>query len=490
MVEHRKPTLLVIDDSPASLKKTCEILTAAGHQVITAPNGLAGIRRVFKDTPAAVICDVVMPELNGYQLCRLLKNDATVAHIPVILLTSLGEERDRFWGAQAGAAHYVIKNSADAELPRVVAEVLAPMQDRAHASDATLDVSQIDLGDSAIKSKVSFLLEKLLFEQTLENEGRRLSHFIHSRDRFAAELFQLVARLVTYERAALLLKDRVAADLFLDSAEPVPAASEKLLLERAVQDSGNLELLGHHRVLFVRGRAAVASEDPASQPEPTIVSCRIASDTEYLGSLVLERAADALFTEDSVNILQLLARTISMTVKLMLLYEENRWLSVVDPRPGLYTRRYFMEHFEDHFRQFKRYHSVASLLFLDIDGFKLINDTHGHHVADMVLVQLAELLRTSVRTVDLPARLGGEEFVVLLPQTPAERGKILAERLRQKVEHYPFGHESESIKVTVSIGVSEFAEAMREAQELLNRADRAMYEAKLGGKNRVVVKTT
>jgi len=200
---------------------------------------------------------------------------------------------------------------------------------------------------------------------------------------------------------------------------------------------------------------------------------------------VLERPAQTPFTQDTLAILHLLRRTATTSVKLMLLYEENRWLSVIDPLTQLYNRRYFMEHFESQYRQFQRYKTALTLLFIDIDNFKLVNDTYGHQVADMVLVQLAEILRGSVRTVDLAARIGGEEFVVMLPQTPLAGGQVLAERLRGKVERFHFGKEGDPVRVTISIGVAALSEGVRDAQALLERSDQAMYQAKQAGKNRV-----
>lgn len=185
--------------------------------------------------------------------------------------------------------------------------------------------------------------------------------------------------------------------------------------------------------------------------------------------------------------LHLVSRNVAMTVKLMLLYEENRWLSITDPLTHLFNRRYFLSHFEQQFEQFSRYGAAASLLFLDIDNFKLINDTFGHNAADMVLAQLAELITRSVRKVDVVARVGGEELAVLLPQTPACNAAILAERLRVAVDARAFGTDSQPIHVTVSIGVAEFTASTRSAAALIDRADQAMYEAKRRGKNCVVV---
>ncbi len=483
-------TVLVVDDSATSLASTAELLRRAGYTALTARNGFDGIRSLYRDAPDALICDVVMPELNGYQLCRLVKNDPTVAHIPVILLTSLGEERDRFWGSQAGADRYIVKKNAATELPPALAEALSATPTTAHYSGALYYVTQHELDDQAIKSRVGFLLDKLLFEQTLVNQARRLAGLIHHRDRFVNEFMTLVANLIHFDQAGLLIKHPVVSDFYVDSAAPVSQTTVRRLLEMAVRDSQDMRLFERHRLSFLRAGAV------ATQPAPEIdedapscaqLICRIESEGHYLGTLVLERRDAARFTADTQAVIDLLARTVAMSVQLMLLYEENLWLSMTDPLTQLHNRRYFLEHFESQFRQFHRYHVPAALLFIDIDNFKLLNDTYGHNVGDLVLVQLADNLRASVRTVDLVARLGGEEFVILLPQTTAERAQILAERLRAQVAAFQFGPTTEPLSMTVSIGISEFDAQMRSAQELLDRADQAMLEGKRRGKNRVVL---
>jgi diguanylate cyclase (GGDEF)-like protein len=172
------------------------------------------------------------------------------------------------------------------------------------------------------------------------------------------------------------------------------------------------------------------------------------------------------------------------------LEEKNRELQELayyDPLTGLPNRRFFFEHASLIFEEVKRHEKPLSLLSMDIDHFKKINDTYGHDVGDVVLKTFANVLRGIVRQSDICARLGGEEFVVLLPNTDLEGAKVLAERIRTAVAKNPVEHDSTVIVFTVSIGVSQYRKGMQNIYELIKEADIALYRAKEGGRNRVEV---
>jgi diguanylate cyclase (GGDEF)-like protein len=172
------------------------------------------------------------------------------------------------------------------------------------------------------------------------------------------------------------------------------------------------------------------------------------------------------------------------------LEEKNRKLQELayyDPLTGLPNRRFFFEHANLIFEEVKRYEKPLSLLVMDIDHFKKINDTYGHDVGDLVLKTFAGVLRGIVRQSDICARFGGEEFVVLLPNTDLEGAKVLAERIRTAVAKNPVEHSSIVIVFTVSIGISQYRKGMQSIDELIKEADIALYRAKEGGRNRVEV---
>jgi diguanylate cyclase (GGDEF)-like protein/PAS domain S-box-containing protein len=160
--------------------------------------------------------------------------------------------------------------------------------------------------------------------------------------------------------------------------------------------------------------------------------------------------------------------------------ERLRELSVTDVLTGLYNRLKFNEEMEREISRSKRYKLPLALIMFDIDHFKNINDTYGHQIGDDVLKEVSNLVSKIIRNSDILARWGGEEFMILCPHTNNQDMKILAERLRRKIEEYPFSHGD---KVTISIGASIYSHSKDNADELLKRVDKALYEAKKNGRN-------
>jgi len=161
-------------------------------------------------------------------------------------------------------------------------------------------------------------------------------------------------------------------------------------------------------------------------------------------------------------------------------------LSNTDPLTLIFNRRYMMDMLEKEIQRAIRTGSQLSLLMVDIDHFKKINDTYGHQNGDLVLVAVADALRSSLRTYDFAARYGGEEFVLSLPETPHEGAMLVAERLRESVQSLPYSGALSGLKITVSMGVATFpAAAITSIADLIREADEAMYRAKAAGRNRI-----
>ena len=165
-----------------------------------------------------------------------------------------------------------------------------------------------------------------------------------------------------------------------------------------------------------------------------------------------------------------------------------RYMATHDSLTGLYNRNILKDRLKDEIERAARYEHPLSILMLDIDHFKTINDNYGHHVGDLVLQQFAEIIEGSIRTSDYAARYGGEEFVVTLPETPIAEAKELAERIRKQVAQHPFSIENEQdIHLTISLGISTFSERCQTGKELLTASDSAMYASKKAGRNQVTV---
>jgi diguanylate cyclase (GGDEF)-like protein len=162
-------------------------------------------------------------------------------------------------------------------------------------------------------------------------------------------------------------------------------------------------------------------------------------------------------------------------------------MALHDALTGLLNRRAFMEALEGEMARFQRHRRPSTLLMLDLDHFKLVNDRHGHAVGDLVLAQVCATVRERLRRTDRIGRLGGEEFAVLLPDTEQEGALVLAETLRRAVAALEVLTPSGPLAVTVSIGLATFKPGEHDAVPLLSRADQALYQAKAQGRNRVAV---
>lgn len=171
-----------------------------------------------------------------------------------------------------------------------------------------------------------------------------------------------------------------------------------------------------------------------------------------------------------------------------LMEEKMRFMATTDELTGFYNRRYFIESANKELKRTERYDRHFSLLMLDIDHFKKINDSYGHAAGDLALRHLASIINKNLREVDITGRLGGEEFCILLPDTKLDNAVLLAERLKKNIESAPLKSYDKAITLTVSIGVTAYSSDTNNIDELLKRADEGLYEAKALGRNCVVKK--
>ena len=187
-----------------------------------------------------------------------------------------------------------------------------------------------------------------------------------------------------------------------------------------------------------------------------------------------------LFNKKDLEFVEALANQAAIAVDNAQLYE----LATKDGLTKLYIHRHFYYLLESEIKRVQRYHHVLSLLMMDIDDFKQINDKYGHLVGDMVLKEIAATIQKTIRHVDIPARYGGEEFTIILPETASLNAVVIAERLRQRISEIEVKVDDETtIRPTVSIGIAEFPNAAEDIKELIDWADKALYVSKKNGKN-------
>ena len=227
MAEKPRAHLLVVDDSPFQRDFISASLRESGFEVTTADNGIEALNRLFERVPDAIVSDVMMPELSGYQFCRIVKNDARTNWIPVILLTSLSQQQDRFWGRQAGADRYLVKDESMGSIVETVDEVLKEARAKGLGPPPGTGTVQ-GMTETAAKSRLGSILEDLLFEATVANRLRDLFRLAQEPAKLSGSLFDFLHEVFRFRLGALMVRSPRSVSLHLDLAPDIghPGARE------------------------------------------------------------------------------------------------------------------------------------------------------------------------------------------------------------------------------------------------------------------------
>jgi two-component system, cell cycle response regulator len=458
----KQARIILVDTSETSREVLVRRLTAQGYQVEAAADPVTGAELALSAPPAAVIADFWMPSISGIQLCRLLRTEPATADVPVILRGD-DDPRNRFWSERAGAVGYVRKGRMS-ELVRMLAQSVV------HAQPSDPFFIQLGGGAIDIRERIARYLDQALFESVIAAEVRSLSA-CGSFERLFDSFAQLLAQVTHYRWLALRLH---APQLFALHHHPEHAAIAEQEARAALGVPPDVVAL------------RVIDEDPsAEQAGPGCVVRSVPFGGVEIGQLALAPSESSESSgRDAEQLVTLVAGELGSPVRIATLMDEQKRLATIDPLTSLKNRRSFMEQAGVEIARSRRYDLPLSLVLLDVDHFKAINDSRGHAAGDQVLASLGTLLTSQLRSCDVAARWGGEEFVLLLPNTDCAGGCVLAERLRVAIEGLDIRHETHAIRVSASLGVAELL-AGESPESLVDRADRAMYAAKVGGRNRI-----
>jgi two-component system cell cycle response regulator len=446
--------ILVVDDIEANVRLLEAKLTAEYYDVLTAYNGPEALARAAAEEPDVVLLDVMMPGMDGFQVCRRLKDDPATRHIPVVLVTALDGRDDRIAGLEAGADEFLTKPIDEVMLMARVRSLtrLKAVMDELRQREASgrrlgvIETSAARLGGGG--GRVTVVDDH-------DRQGPRLLEQLSVEHRA-----QLVR---SPEAMAELPKGHV--DLFIVNATAKGFDGLRLAARiRSDEATRNVPVLA---VVDVEDRARVvkALELGVNDLLPRPV------DSQELAARARTQIRRKRYTDYLRNNL-----------------DSSLELAIVDQLTGLYNRRYMSSQVEVLTQRAQRGRLPLAALVVDIDHFKKINDNFGHDVGDEVLREFAVRLASNVRAVDLACRTGGEEFVVLMPDTQIVDAHRIAERLRLHVAGSPFrvAGGRELLSVTISIGVAATTTDDLAAETLLKRADENVYAAKAKGRNRVI----
>jgi diguanylate cyclase (GGDEF)-like protein len=448
--------ILLADDDLQLLNTLKEFLAGQGYEVTTAADGQQAMAAIRTQEFALALLDLMLPDYSGLDLLSHLK-----AHTPdteVIIFTGHGGLESVVQALRLGAYDYLLKSDLRlAELRTLVARAL---ERRRLARENRELVENISKAREELAQKRTRELDQV--RQIAETLAGPLTW-----DQLVRGLVNLIWDSLSLELLGLELRGK-EKELPLDAYRRHPD-----IPDADYQTFQNL----------LKGQLADKSAaPPAGTPLPAMLWERVG-----VGNVTLVAGAgrQAPFTPEEAELLQIFILQGEAGIKNLVLFGRVMGLAIRDALTGLYNYGYFKEALYYEVQKCRRYDAPLSLLFLDIDNFKLINDTLGHLQGDHIMRQVGAILKKGVRQADLLCRYGGDEFVVLLSQTPVDQAMVLAERLRRLIAQSALIPMDEGLKTTVSVGVSGLEPGMS-PDDLIKAADEAHYRAKQKGKNRVL----
>ena len=447
--------ILVVDDVEPNVRLLEAKLTLEYYDVLTAMDGASALRIAAEERPDIILLDVMMPGMDGFETCRRLKADPVTRHIPVVLVTALDGRDDKIKGLEAGADDFVTKPIDDVILfARVKSLVrLKAVMDELREREESGRRLGVD-SDGAGRLRGSGGRVLIVDDNELQS-GKMMTHLSGEH-----------RPVVEPDPAAALTAARGSLDLII-----VNVSSSGFDGLRFVAQARSSEASRRTPILAV--------VDPADRP-------RLLKALELGVNDILPRPVDSEELMARART-QIRRKRYADFLKEKLDYSLE--MAVTDALTGLHNRRYMAGQLQAMVGRAGQGGDSVAVLVMDIDHFKAVNDGFGHDAGDEVLREFAVRLATNVRAIDLPCRLGGEEFVVVMPGASLEAASRVADRIHRDIEGQPFPimGGAESLGVTVSIGVA--ASVAGDTPEgLLKRADEGVYEAKSRGRNQVIAR--
>lgn len=439
--------ILVVDDIATNLRLLEAKLQNEYYEVALAASGPAALQEAVAWSPDVILLDIMMPDMDGYEVCERLKADPRTAHIPVVMITALVDPAERVRGLEAGADDFLSKPVDDATLFARLRALLRvkQVQDawriqgeaaRGLGFRAPSEPS-LDLRHANVLVLTAEAGDEAAIRAALASDGVTVQRAE------AAEEARALLRGGLYEMAILVLP--------ADGGETLRLAS-RLRADSATRDLPVLLVAEPSQKSLVLRGFDIGANDHVFRP----------IDPHELLARTRNQIRRKRFQESLRDDL-----------------DRSLEAAVTDPLTGLRNRRYAMRHLEGLLRG-----SDAAVLLLDVDHFKAVNDRYGHPAGDEVLRQLTRRLTGQLRAADIVSRHGGEEFLVVLANETPDYARAVAERLRETMGAEPFAVSGTALPVTVSIGLA-VAGSGCEAETAIAAADAALYRAKARGRNRV-----
>jgi two-component system, cell cycle response regulator len=450
--------VLVVDDLIPNVKLLEAKLRAEYFEVSGAFSGLEAIEKAESEQPDIILLDVMMPGIDGFETCRRLKASSRTCHIPVVMVTALDQAEDRIAGLEAGADDFLTKPVEDVAL-------FARVRNLSRLKILTDDLRQrnaqgAELGILTNSQLAEFddLDSTILFIDNLNAVDSPILDGL-------PEKYKVIVETDPISALQILRSDKV----------------DLIVINMALEDHDPLRLCSTIRSLEQTRHTPLLALVRQGDTRKLVRALDIGVNDYLMRPVNKEEMAARIRTQVRRN---------HYIASLRNSFHASLEMAITDELTGLYNRRYFSNHLSSLFERSQQQELSLSTLILDIDHFKKINDTYGHDVGDAVLVELSTRLERNVRGIDLACRYGGEEFVILMPETDMAYARMIAERLREDIASRPIevkGDKPQSLDITVSIGLAttDWSDENESPQRLVKRADDALYRAKETGRNKV-----
>ena len=449
--------ILVVDDDEEFIINLTETLVGKGYEVLTAMSGRKALEMAGSRKPDIVLLDETISGMSGYEVCRSIKDDPELDNTGIIFIME--------------------KRLPPSKMEELELSVDDFMTKPIHYDDLFARIRSI----SRIQAYRKRLSTMVKFSNALN--VLNVDDLVNTLNSGLTEIFQV-------ELFSVFLYDESVRTLRL-FAHNHPGGDEMADVEISIDRTPFMKtVIDEKRILFISDFSKSGFKvDPGREKyvDDYAMGVPLLIGGKVIGVLNLNGNINGFFDKPDFTLLRLGAEHIASSVSNAMQHSRIQEFAMKDGLTKLYNHRYFYERLVHEWERGQRYSEILSIILIDIDYFKKINDTYGHLSGDMVLRQLSDLITRHVRTVDIVARYGGEEFVAILPQTKKEAAVQVAERIRKDVEGTSFSGEKGDIRLTISAGVEDTtAGYVQKPEDVVRFADEKLYKAKKAGRNKVV----
>ena len=441
--------ILIVDDLVPNIRLLEVKLVAEYYDVLTATNGQDALKIARSEKLDLILLDAMMPGMDGFEVCRKMKADPNLAHVPIIMLTALEENRNRLRGLKAGADDFITKPINDLILmARVRAQLRLKM-----ITDQLLSHTGYSIANSqSVLEQIGTQHGRILIVEDSKIRAKKLSEPFNDEHSIRVESDARKAI-----QAAKSGTDLIIVSLLSTSFDGLRVCAS-LRFDEKTKDLPILALGDLHDETRLVRAYDLGVNDLLLRP----------IEAEEIQASVSSQLRRKFYTDslrDNFN--------------------ENLEMVISDPLTGLGNRRYFDRQIESLFELLENEGEAFSIMVFDIDHFKRVNDILGHDMGDIILKEISARLVSNMRAIDIVSRYGGEEFIIAMPKTNGKEALLAAERVRRLVGGTPVYVDGQAHIITTSAGVAE-VQIGEKLRDVFKRADAALYKAKQGGRNKVI----